>query len=78
MDRENVSLGNSLKFLNKIDNARRKWGLHFYGIDPSDPNLYDLVYFIDNISVDDVVENIIDTVKRPCFQIFGIVGVCSL
>lgn len=69
MKRENVSSEEALNIIKKIDNTRRKWSLHFYGIDTSDPDLYDAVYRIDNMSVEDVVDNIMNTVRLPCFQI---------
>ena len=68
MHRENVSAQEALNIIKKIDSTRRKWSLHFYGIDTSDPDLYDAVYRIDNMRVEDVVNSIMGTVQLPCFQ----------
>ena len=69
MKRENLSSKKALNHIRKIDSARRKWSLHFYGIDTADPDLYDAVYRIDKMSVEDVVNNIMNTVQLPCFQL---------
>jgi len=41
------------RVLEDIDEARRKWGLHLYGIDTHDPNLYDIVIHVKKLSTDD-------------------------
>lgn len=47
-----VSREEALGILKQIDEARRKWGLHLYGVDTRDPSLYDLVIHINRVSVD--------------------------
>jgi cytidylate kinase len=54
--------------LKEVDEARREWGLHLYGIDTNDPNLYDLVIHIDNLSTDDAADIISSAAALPCFQ----------
>jgi cytidylate kinase len=44
------------RVLEDIDEARRKWGLHLYGIDTHDPSLYDLMIHIRKISTDDAAD----------------------
>jgi cytidylate kinase len=44
------------RVLEDIDEARRKWGLHLYGIDTHDPSLYDLMIHIKKISTDDAAD----------------------
>jgi cytidylate kinase len=39
--------------LEDIDEVRRKWGLHLYGIDTHDPGLYDVVIHVKKLSTDD-------------------------
>ncbi len=56
------------KYLKKDDDERRKWALALYGIDTNDCKLYDVVFHIDTLKVDDVVDLLEETVKRPCFQ----------
>ncbi len=69
MNRDNVSSEEALNMIKKIDNTRRRWSLHFYGIDTADPDVYDMVYRIDNMTIEDVVDSIMSTVRLPCFQI---------
>ncbi|BBO71775.1 hypothetical protein DSCA_57050 [Desulfosarcina alkanivorans] len=66
---ENVSAENAERIIGKIDEARRKWSLHLYGMDTSDADLYDMVFKIDNMNEDNVVDIIASTVQLPCFQI---------
>ena len=68
MRRENISEKEARRILVKDDEERRKWSKHIYGIDTNDPSLYDVVLHIDNLSVDDAVETLVDMVKRPCFK----------
>jgi cytidylate kinase len=69
MKREDISTEKAPKYLEKIDAARNKWSRHLYGIDTWDPNLYDMVFRIDNMAVADVVDNIANATRLPCFQI---------
>ena len=68
MKRENITEEESRYLLNKDDEERRKWGMHLYGIDTKDANLYDIVLHIDSLKVNDAVEILTDIAKRPCFQ----------
>ncbi len=51
--RGGISEEKALHVLQGIDEARRKWGLHLYGIDTHDPSLYDLVIHIKKLSTND-------------------------
>lgn len=68
MEKEGISSKEALRLLKNIDEERRKWSLHLYGIDTSDPSLYDLVIHVGRITVEDAVETITQTVKRKQFQ----------
>lgn len=68
MKRENISEKEARYILAKDDQERRNWSLHLYGIDTNDPSLYDILIHIDNLSVDDAVDILLDTARRPCFQ----------
>ncbi|MGE0084387.1 MAG: cytidylate kinase family protein [Desulfococcaceae bacterium] len=68
MEREKVSYEEALRILKKDDEQRKKWGLHLYGIDTSDPSLYDLLVHIKKLTTDDAADIICSTVARPCFQ----------
>jgi cytidylate kinase len=68
MDREHISYEKALERLKKDDIARRKWSQHLYGIDTTDPILYDLVIRVRKITVDDAVDVICHTVGLDTFK----------
>lgn len=68
MERESISEEEARYVLKKDDDERRKWSLSLYGADTWDSNLYDIVFHIKTMEVKDVVDILLHTVKRPCFQ----------
>ena len=68
MKRENISADEARRILREDDEERRRWSLKLYGIDTTDPSLYDLVIHIKPITVNDAVEIIKCALKESCFQ----------
>lgn len=68
MKRENISAREARYILKKDDDERRKWGRHIWGIDPWDPNLYNMVLHIGSLTVEAAVELIHYAVNLPAFQ----------
>lgn len=68
MERNALDRAEAIKTVKRIDNDRKKWSKHLYGIDTNDSNLYDLVINICNLSVDDAVEIICHTVSLDRFR----------
>jgi len=68
MKRENISAEKALFILQKDDDERRRWGLQVHGTDTWDSRLYDLVLHIGNLSVNDAVEILEQTLQKPAFQ----------
>ena len=56
MQTEGVSEAKAYEILKKRDEEREKWGQYLYGLNVSDPNLYDVVINIQKFSVDDAAE----------------------
>jgi len=56
MDRDHVGEKEALRILKHDDEERRRWSHSLYGIDTTDPSLYDLMLFIKKISVDDAAD----------------------
>lgn len=52
----------------KDDKERRKWSQDLYGIDASDPNLYDMVIYIKRLTVGDAVDMICDSISKNQFK----------
>ena len=68
MDREKISYESALALIKKDDIERRKWSQHLYGIDTSDPILYDLVIRVRKMTVDDVANVICYTAGLETFR----------
>jgi Cytidylate kinase-like family len=63
-----VSREEALRILKSDDEERRKWSLNLYGIDTTDPSLYDLVIHIKEITVDDAAGMICQAVELDRFR----------
>jgi cytidylate kinase len=68
MERKGVSEERALHFMKSMDEARRKWSLHLYGINTHDPTLYDMVVRIKKLSTDDAVDIIAFAAGLDQFQ----------
>ncbi len=68
MKREGSTAEKARQRIKRDDEERRKWGLTLYGMDTSDPSLYDLILNIKTLTVDDAVKTIVDAARLPSFQ----------
>jgi cytidylate kinase len=68
MVRDNIDEKAAAQAIAKIDMAREKWSLHFYGIHIEDARLYDLVININKFTVEEAVELIAATSQSSRFQ----------
>lgn len=68
METEGVSQTKAYEILKKRDEEREKWGQYLYGLNISDPNLYDVVINIQKLSVDDAVEMICKAIGFQKFK----------
>jgi len=68
MERDKLPKRDAERFISKIDEQRRKWSQRLYGIDPSDPSLYDLVLHIGEITVADAVDTICHVIGFRQYQ----------
>jgi cytidylate kinase len=69
MKRLSISADKAPKYIKKIDDSRRKWSMHLYGIDTWDPNLYDMVFRIEKMTVRTAVDTIANAAEAPCFKL---------
>jgi cytidylate kinase len=58
----------AVKYIDKIDEKRNKWSQQLYGIDTTDPRLYDMVINIGRLTIEDAVDVICDKAKHKKFQ----------
>jgi cytidylate kinase len=68
MKREGVTAEKAESMLKKDDEERRKWGLSLYGMDTSDPALYDMLLHLGTLTVEDAAHLIAAAAARPSFQ----------
>lgn len=68
MKRENTDENESRFILKKDDEERRKWGMFLYGIDIHDPQNYDLIININDLSEDEAVDIIATTSQLDRFK----------
>ena len=68
MKREGISHAQARDQLLKDDEERRRWTQSLYGVDPWDASLYDLVVHINQLTVGDAVDFIVQAAGRDCFK----------
>jgi cytidylate kinase len=59
MERLNVGRDEAFAQIEKVDSDRRKWTRFLYGIEWGDPNLYDVVFNLERLSIEGACETII-------------------
>jgi len=68
MERDGISKRAATHHIDRIDKERRKWSQHLYGIDNTDPRLYDLVLHIHKLTVGDAADIICHSANLPHLQ----------
>ncbi len=70
MARQRVGLGREevIAHIAKMDNDRRQWTRHLYGVDWEDPSLYDLVVNIEHISIEQACRLVSDMTREASFE----------
>ncbi len=68
MERTGIDADEARRMLEKDDEERRKWGQRLYGIDTTDPTLYDLVVHIKHITVDDAADMICEFISKKQYK----------
>jgi len=63
-----ISRKEALHIIRKDDEERRKWSEYLYGINTSDPSLYDLLIHIGKMTTDDAAHVICQTVALDTFK----------
>jgi cytidylate kinase len=68
MEREKISHESALALIKKDDLERSKWSEHLYGMNTSDPSLYDLVVRVRKMTVDDAADVICHAAGLETFK----------
>ncbi|MCW5978838.1 MAG: cytidylate kinase-like family protein [Bryobacteraceae bacterium] len=61
----------ALAYIHRMDDARRKWTQYLYGVDWSDPSLYDIVVNLEYISIHAACETVSSLAKAQDCYSFG-------
>lgn len=68
MEREGLSEDETRARISRDDEERRRWTQNLYGVDPSDPGLYDLIIHIRQLETEDAVDLICQAVGSGKFD----------
>jgi len=68
MEHESINAEKARQMVIKDDEERRKWALSLYGMDTTDPALYDMLLHIGSLSVEDAARLVAQTARLPSFQ----------
>ena len=71
-NRLKLSQQESLDYIRKVDEGRRKWTQFLYGVDWEDPSLYDLVVNLERMGIEEACMLLEAVVKQQkCFDFTG-------
>ncbi len=68
MERMKLPREEALRILKSDDEERRQWSQNLYGIDTTDPSLYDMVIHVRKITVEDAADMICRVVEQERFR----------
>ncbi len=66
--RLNLSRTDAIAHIERVDDQRSKWTRYLYGVDWEDPSLYDLVFNLQYISVEQACRLVVGMVKEGGFK----------
>lgn len=68
VEREKCSESQAASQIAKLDSQRRRWTQDLYGVDPSDPGLYDLMLNLPRFNAEDATDLICQIAEKEQFQ----------
>jgi hypothetical protein len=68
MKEKNFNRNDALEYIEKVDKDRKKWTHFLYGLDWQDPVLYDLVFNLEHISIENAGEVIAFRINLDDFK----------
>jgi len=66
--RRQFSRKEAITYIERVDEERRKWTRFLYGVDWTDPSLYDLVLNLEVMTLVDACDAICALAESPCFR----------
>ncbi len=68
-ERLKMDRSQTIAYIQKVDQERRKWAHYLYGVDWGDPSLYDIVLNLENVSIAEACEVVSTMAKQSkCFD----------
>ena len=68
-ERLNYTRGEALAYIQKMDEQRRRWTSYLYGVNWGDPELYDLVINLEQMTIETACHIVSAAVHRRCFEL---------
>jgi len=69
MERQHLNREAAVEYITKVDHERIRWTQFIYGVDWSDPSIYDLVINLENMSIQTACATIAAIVRQPEFAL---------
>jgi cytidylate kinase len=67
-ERLNLSPGEAIPYIEKMDQDRRKWTHFLYGVDWADPALYDFVINLEHVTIEQACATVTSMVEAGCCE----------
>jgi cytidylate kinase len=68
MERKHVSREEAIAFIEKIDRQRDKWTRFLYGVEWMDASLYDVLFNLENVSIDVAADTVVHMAGLDVFK----------
>ena len=68
-ERLNYTRSEAIAYIQKMDDQRRRWTSYLYGVNWGDPELYDLVINLEQMTIETACHIVSAAVHRRCFEL---------
>jgi cytidylate kinase len=68
-ERLKLDRARALEHIQRMDHERKKWAQYIYGVDWTDPSLYDIVLNLESVSMQDACDILVELVTRDRFKL---------
>ncbi|NQS97881.1 MAG: cytidylate kinase family protein [candidate division Zixibacteria bacterium] len=68
MEKEKLNREAAIQYIQRVDDIRNRWAKFFYGVELTDPNLYDLIINIETMTLESACDIICGLTEKPEYQ----------
>jgi hypothetical protein len=68
-ERVKLNRSDAIEYIRSMDRDRRRWTQFLYGVDWSDPSLYDMLINLEYISIDQACRQVVSLVEEGSFEL---------